>query len=115
MALAEFLAELDQLAAAAQAAFGAATDADALEAARVDFLGAKSGRLKAVQKGLGGLTSDEKPAGGKRFNEIKNQIEAAFTAAKERQAGGVPPRPAIGNRSIGPCRAAGRGWAACIR
>ncbi len=84
MALAEFLAELDQLAAAAQAAFGAAVDADVLEAARVDFLGAKSGRLKSVQKGLGTLTADEKPVGGKRFNEIKNQIEAVFSAAKER-------------------------------
>ena len=34
-------------------AFAAAADADALEAARVEFLGAKSGRLKAVQKQLG--------------------------------------------------------------
>ena len=71
MALAEFLAELDQLAAAAQADFDTAADADGLESARVKFLGAKAGVLKAVQKGLGSLAGDEKPAGGKRFNEIK--------------------------------------------
>lgn len=86
MALAEFLAELDALAAAAETAFHSAGDGDALEAARVDFLGAKSGQLKAVQKGLGALGPADKPAGGKRFNEIKNQIEAAFAAAKERVA-----------------------------
>ena len=50
--LAEFLAELDALG-APRSAFAAAADADALEAARIEFLGAKSGRLKAVQKGLG--------------------------------------------------------------
>jgi phenylalanyl-tRNA synthetase alpha chain len=88
MALAEFLAELDQLAAAAQADFDTAADADGLESARVKFLGAKAGVLKAVQKGLGTLAGDEKPAGGKRFNEIKGKIEAAFETAKERLAGG---------------------------
>ena len=48
VALAEFLAELDQLQAAAQSAFQSAADAEALEAARIEFLGAKSGRLKAA-------------------------------------------------------------------
>jgi phenylalanyl-tRNA synthetase alpha chain len=87
MALVEFLAELDQLVAAAQADFDAAADADGLESARVKFLGAKAGVLKAAQKGLGALASDEKPAGGKRFNEIKCRIESAFDAAKQRLAG----------------------------
>ena len=53
MALAEFLADLDELTREATAAFQAADDAEALEAARVKFLGAKSGRLKTVQKKLG--------------------------------------------------------------
>jgi phenylalanyl-tRNA synthetase alpha chain len=81
------LAQLDDLAAAAQAAFGGAADAAALEAARIEFLGQKSGRLKDVQKSLGGIPKEDKPAAGKRFNEIKASIEAAFTAAKERPAG----------------------------
>jgi phenylalanyl-tRNA synthetase alpha chain len=55
MALTTFQAELEAFAAMAQAAFAAAANADALEAARVEYLGAKSGRLKDVQKQLGGV------------------------------------------------------------
>ncbi len=84
MALAEFLSELDSLASDAVAAFTAAADAAALEAARIEFLGAKSGRLKAVQKGLGGVDKADKPAAGKRFNEVKQEIEAAQEAAAGR-------------------------------
>ncbi|MCH8922124.1 MAG: phenylalanine--tRNA ligase subunit alpha, partial [Planctomycetes bacterium] len=53
MALSDFLADLDSLLASANKAFAAAADADALEAARVEYLGAKSGRLKKGQEGLG--------------------------------------------------------------
>lgn len=88
MALAEFLAELDELLAAAEGAFGAARDADSLEVARIEFLGAKSGRLKAVQKSLGALDKADKPAAGKRFNEIKQEIDGCFAAAQQRLKGG---------------------------
>ncbi|MBX3432366.1 MAG: phenylalanine--tRNA ligase subunit alpha [Pirellulales bacterium] len=88
MALAEFLADLDSLGAAAAGAFASAGDAAALEAARVEFLGAKSGRLKDVQAGLGKVDKADKPAAGKRFNEVKQAIEAAFAAAQERQQSG---------------------------
>ena len=84
MALAEFLSELDSLTRDAGAAFAAAGDAAALEAARIEFLGAKSGRLKAIQKGLGGVDKADKPAAGKRFNEVKQEIEAAQEAAAGR-------------------------------
>jgi phenylalanyl-tRNA synthetase alpha chain len=84
VALAEFLAELDQLQAAAEKAFQAATDVEALEAARIEFLGAKSGRLKAAQKGLGSVDKEDKPAAGKRFNEVKQAIDAAFESAQGR-------------------------------
>ena len=84
MAIDEFLAELDQLTAAAAESFSSAADPDALEAARVDYLGAKSGRLKDVQKGLGSVDKADKPVAGKRFNEVKQQIEAAYDAAKKR-------------------------------
>jgi phenylalanyl-tRNA synthetase alpha chain len=88
MALADFLAELDELVRGATAAFEAAADADALEEARVAFLGAKSGRIKDAQKGLGTIDKADKPAAGKRFNEVKGQIEAALAAATARLAGG---------------------------
>jgi phenylalanyl-tRNA synthetase alpha chain len=94
MSLAVFLAELDRLILDATGAFAAAPDADALEAARIDFLGAKSGRLKAAQKGLGSVPPAEKPAAGKRFNEVKTAIEAAFTTAGERLQG-------AGTQSVG--------------
>jgi len=84
--LQSFVAELDVLVGDATAAFGAAGDAAALEAARVEFLGAKSGRLKTAQKGLGTVDKADKPAAGKRFNEVKQAIEAAHDAAKQRLA-----------------------------
>ena len=86
MALADYLAELNSLAHDAAAAFGAAGDAAALEEARVQFLGAKSGRLKSVQKGLGSVDKADRPAAGKRFNEVKQAIEAAHESAGQRLA-----------------------------
>src|SRR5205823_10099032 len=32
----------------------------------------------------GAVAKEEKPAAGKRFNEVKNEIEAAFAAAQQR-------------------------------
>src|SRR6185436_16933432 len=68
----------------ARSAFAAATDPAALEAARIEFLGAAKGRLKGVQKGLGAVAKEDKPAAGKRFNEVKTEIEAAFESAQQR-------------------------------
>ena len=87
MALADFVAELDALADAAQQAFASVADSAALEAARVDFTGAKSGKLKAAQQGLGKVDKADKPAAGKKFNEVKTAVEAALEAAQERLAG----------------------------
>ena len=84
MSLADFLGELELLAVAGRAAFEGAPDAATLEAVRVEFLGAKSGRLKAAQKGLGSVAPPDKPAAGKRFNEVKQALEAAFSTAQDR-------------------------------
>ncbi len=81
MALADYLAELDSLVREATVAFAAAADAAALEETRVHFLGAKNGRLKAVQKGLGSVDKADRPAAGKRFNEVKQAIETNFAEA----------------------------------
>jgi phenylalanyl-tRNA synthetase alpha chain len=86
MSLAPFLAELDALLADATKAFDTSPDAAALEAARVEFLGAAKGKLKSVQKGLATVSKDDKPAAGKRLNEVKAQLEAAFEAAQQRIA-----------------------------
>ncbi|MBL9082832.1 MAG: phenylalanine--tRNA ligase subunit alpha [Planctomycetales bacterium] len=88
MSLDAFIADLDALVADATSKFAAAADAAALEAARVEFLGAKSGKLKDAQKGLGAVGKDDKPAAGKKFNEVKQAIEAAFAAAQDRSTSG---------------------------
>jgi phenylalanyl-tRNA synthetase alpha chain len=88
VALAEFLASLDALAAQAQTDFSSAGDATALEAARVAYLGAKAGKLRDAQKGLGAVAGSDKPVAGKKFNEAKTAIETAFNAAQERLGSG---------------------------
>src|SRR4030095_1382421 len=88
MPLTDFISQLDLLAAGATKAFDGAADAAALEAARIEYLGAKSGQLKEAQKGLGAVAKEDKPAAGKRFNEVKTQIELAFESAQVRLASG---------------------------
>lgn len=85
--LIQFLGELETLRSEATQAFANSSNAAAIEAVRIDFLGAAKGRLKNVQKGLGAVAKEDKPAAGKRFNEVKTAIEAAFAAAQERLGG----------------------------
>ena len=51
-----------------------ATDIDALEEARIKFLG-KKGELTAVLKGMGQLSKEERPQIGALANEIRGVIE----------------------------------------
>jgi len=87
VSLESFRAEIDRLRADATAALDAARSDEAFEKARIEFLGAKSGRLKAIQKLLGGLAAADRPAGGKHFNEAKEAITAALAAAQARLGG----------------------------
>ncbi len=84
--LASFLSETDSLCTAAKTAIAAASDEAMLEKARIEFLGARSGRLKAMTQLLSGLTAVDRPAGGKQFNEAKATITSLFSAARERIA-----------------------------
>lgn len=86
MALSDFVNELKKLAAEADSAFKAAEDDSLLEAARVEFLGAKQGRLKAAQKRMGKIDKADRPAAGKQFNEVKGLIDQAFQTTKSRLA-----------------------------
>ena len=81
MQLSEFQQQLDDLAQSAREDFSQAADTESLEAARVRYVGAKSGRLKASQKLLGQLDKSDKPAAGKSFNETKQLVESAFNAS----------------------------------
>ena len=84
MQLSEFQDQLDDLARSAQEDFAQATDAESLEAARVQYVGARSGKLKSLQKLLGKLDKSDKPAAGKSFNETKHRVESAFEASTVR-------------------------------
>jgi phenylalanyl-tRNA synthetase alpha chain len=90
MSLPQFIADLDSLLADASRAFDSAADAVALEAARIEFLGAAKGRLKGVQKGLGSVAKEDKPAAGKRLNEVKAAVDAAFESAQQRLSSAGP-------------------------
>lgn len=66
--------QLDEFERAAIAAIQSAADAAGLEAARIEFLGARQGRLRDLQALLGKVPREEKPAVGKRFNEVKQRV-----------------------------------------
>jgi phenylalanyl-tRNA synthetase alpha chain len=86
----DLIASLDALEQEALESFGGAASADALEEARVRYLGAKQGRLRALQKQLKDVPREDKPAAGKRFNEVGGRLKEAFEAAQRRLA-----RPAV--------------------
>ena len=67
----------------ATAAISAASDELSLEAARVQFLGKKQGRLKELQKLMGQVPKEDKPAFGKTFNDVKTRVQALLTERHE--------------------------------
>ncbi|MEX2218289.1 MAG: phenylalanine--tRNA ligase subunit alpha [Phycisphaerales bacterium] len=91
---------LDTIEREALAGLGAAADAGALEAWRIEFLGSK-GRLKAAMAELKSVPAPERPAFGERLNRLKGRLEEEFKTrqgAAERtgsesggtRAGGAP-------------------------
>ncbi len=90
MALAQFVDQLEQLATEAALAFEEARDSAQLEDARVAFVGAKKGRFKVVQKQMGQVDAADRPAAGKKLNEVKQRIESALSAATDRLAAVAP-------------------------
>ena len=86
--LGEFIQALEKLAADASSQFETAESQEALENARIEFLGAKNGKLKSVQKLLGGIDKSEKPEAGKQLNLVKSKIQENFDLASERLLSG---------------------------
>lgn len=78
------VAALETLEAEGLAAFAGAPNPAAVEAARIEFLGQKQGRVKAAQERLRSLDPSAKKAYGQRFNAAKQALEAAWEAAKAR-------------------------------
>ena len=80
------LQQYEDFANAALTALSAATDAVAVEAARVEFLGKKSGRIKTLQDLLGKATADQRPVLGAKFNEVRQRVTAALEARQHELA-----------------------------
>lgn len=78
--------QLEQYQTDAVAAIESAADAQTLEQVRIDFLGKKKGRLKDLQKLLGQVSADQRPVLGKRFNEVKQQVEQRWQERAEQLA-----------------------------
>lgn len=74
----DLLTELTEFQAAALQAIQQATRAEDLEEARVTYLGARKGKLKDLQSSLGKVPKEDKPVIGKKFNEVKQVVEAAL-------------------------------------
>jgi phenylalanyl-tRNA synthetase alpha chain len=82
MDLDQYLADADGVERDGSAALAAATDADALEAARIAVLGDRHGRVKSLQESLKSIGKADKPAAGKRFNEVRTRLEALHVERK---------------------------------
>jgi phenylalanyl-tRNA synthetase alpha chain len=78
MDLQSYLNEAESVERDGVAAMASAADADALEAARIAFLGDRQGRVKALQEALRTIAKEDKPAAGKRFNEARSRLDAAL-------------------------------------
>ena len=110
MDLTEAISELESLESAGLAAFTASDTSEAIESARVEFLGLKQGRIKAAQERLKQLEPSFRKDYGQRFNAVKKALEAAWDDAKSRvdrpqaEAAGFDvtrpgtPRPRLGHR-----------------
>lgn len=93
----DLIAQLNDFEAQALVAIQSAADAAALEAARIQYLGAKQGKLRDLQGMLGQATQEQKPLWGKRFNEVKNRVSTALEARKRSLA---RPRAAAGGLDV---------------
>ena len=82
MNLKEYLTQAETVERDGVAALEGAHDVAELEAARIAYLGDRQGRVKALQEALRSITKDEKPAAGKRFNEVRTRLEALHAERK---------------------------------
>ena len=76
--LEQYLTHARDLAERGATTIAQAADVDALEAARIQFLGDKRGEMLALQKALGALPPESRRDAGRAFNEAKTRLTAAL-------------------------------------
>jgi len=101
------LATLDKLQADAMGEIESVDSMDALESWRISYLGQK-GRLKGVMPLLKNVTKKDKPAVGKRLNEVKKVLEGAFETRKAGLSAETPTRSPLDITETGSPAALGR-------
>ena len=74
--------ELQQILDQALQQFAAISDETELEQVKAKYLG-KEGSLTVLLKGLGRLSTEERPAAGARINQVKQSIEAALQQRRD--------------------------------
>ncbi len=77
--MSDLRSELEALRASARERLAAATDASAVDELRHALLG-RSGELTRLLKGLGSVSSEERPALGQLANTVRAEVEAAIGA-----------------------------------
>ena len=86
---ADLVAALAGLKAEAEQAIRAASDGDALQRLRTEYLGRKAGRVTAILKSLPTLEPDARRAVGQAANETKAALESALAEAEAAAAAGA--------------------------
>jgi phenylalanyl-tRNA synthetase alpha chain len=87
MSLQKFIESLDELMNEAKQSLESVASNEQLESLRVKFVGAKNGAIKSVQKLMGAIEAEHRPAAGKRFNEVRDAIQSALDSASQRFGG----------------------------
>src|SRR5947209_6655755 len=82
----EYKRLLTELLDAGRAAFARADEADALEAARIEFLGDQRGKLREFQVALGKLAKEARPEAGRQFNTVKSALTEALERRRQELA-----------------------------
>jgi phenylalanyl-tRNA synthetase alpha chain len=100
----DYLARADSLESEATATLQSAATADDLEQARIKYLGDARGLLRDVQAALRLVPKEDKPAAGKRFNEVKTRLEALLEARRASLATGTTTGPRLPDPSLPPRR-----------
>jgi phenylalanyl-tRNA synthetase alpha chain len=83
----QFLKQAESFEADATRDLAAARSPEELEAARVRYLGDAQGMLRTLQQELGKLAKQDRPVGGRRFNEVKQRVEQLHAERKSALAG----------------------------
>jgi phenylalanyl-tRNA synthetase alpha chain len=92
----ELIVALQALEAEALEAVAAADSDGGLESIRIDYLGRKDGRISGILRGLGKLSSEDRPAVGAEANRVKKVVQEALEARQTALTADTAPPEAEG-------------------